>query len=162
MRRSLRIGMLSLLTLTAAFGTGTSQAKASGNRLDRFVESGSFSGGLGVNINFPPRMTQKIPRSVWFRLVRGDLLWQIETSKVVTTGDNTIASLLTSREPFGSAADPRLLQSIVCKAAVQPSVIDPEPTRHQPRGRTGGIYGFRQGSRQTLRTRRNMGNLERA
>jgi polysaccharide biosynthesis protein PslG len=85
MHSKLRIGLLAWLLLAAAVGIGTGrEAKAAANRLDRFVDSASFSGGLGVNINFTPHSRSEIAAiaRAGFRLVRSDLLWaQVETVK---------------------------------------------------------------------------------
>jgi polysaccharide biosynthesis protein PslG len=87
MRSSARIGAivcLVLAALTIVPAAGGSIAKAAASRLDRLIDSGSFGGGLGVNINFTPHSRGEIAAiaRAGFHLVRSDLLWaQVETVK---------------------------------------------------------------------------------
>jgi polysaccharide biosynthesis protein PslG len=78
MPRGVRISLIMCLALAVTVGV----AKADTNRLDRLVDSSSFAGGLGVNINVTPHNGGEIAAiaRAGFRLVRSDLLWgQVET-----------------------------------------------------------------------------------
>jgi hypothetical protein len=87
MRSGARISMIVCLVLAALAivpAAGGGAAKAAANRLDRLIDSGSFGGGLGVNINFTPHTRGEIAAiaRAGFHLVRSDLLWaQVETVK---------------------------------------------------------------------------------
>lgn len=92
MRSHARIGVIVCLALAAATIlpaagvplAGGGVAKAAANRLDRLIDSRSFGGGLGVNINFTPHSRGEIAAiaRAGFHVVRSDLLWaQVETVK---------------------------------------------------------------------------------
>jgi polysaccharide biosynthesis protein PslG len=73
-----------LAILAAILMAGASRAGAAEYRIDRFVDPGSFGGGLGVNVHFGGGHRQEVEKiaAFGFRVVRTDLMWaRVETER---------------------------------------------------------------------------------